>query len=209
MTYDKKIAELFIQNFNEAYRSAKLLMSSYNRVANLMPLKGNVLTSLNEDDLDKLDAFRVRYCDLQDSLGNKTFRSILMLEEEIPGSNLDMLNKMEKRGIIKTFEAWKLLRYVRNLFSYDYPETDDQKAETLNIAYSNTLSLLKVADNVIKYMEDKLNFPMKNFGKNLRKNPFLIACAEGLSNRILFSSAKMSNILINHPPWLETRIYFS
>ena len=163
MTYDKKIAELFIQNFNEAYRSAKLLMSSYNRVANLMPLKGNVLTSLNEDDLDKLDAFRVRYCDLQDSLGNKTFRSILMLEEEIPGSNLDMLNKMEKRGIIKTFEAWKLLRYVRNLFSYDYPETDDQKAETLNIAYSNTLSLLKVADNVIKYMEDKLNFPMKNF----------------------------------------------
>ncbi len=163
MTYDKKIAELFIQNFNEAYRSAKLLMSSYNRVANLMPLKGDVLISLNEDDLDKLDAFRVRYCDLQDSLGNKTFRSILMLEEELPGSNLDMLNKMEKRGIIKTFEAWKLLRYVRNLFSHDYPETDEQKAETLNIAYSNTLSLLKVVDNVIKYMEDKLNLPMKNF----------------------------------------------
>ncbi|MES2199424.1 MAG: hypothetical protein V4489_04580 [Chlamydiota bacterium] len=163
MTYDKKLAELFIQNFNEAYRSAKLLMSSYNRVANLMPLKGDVLTSLKEDDLDKLDAFRVRYCDLQDSLGNKTFRSILMLEEEMPGSNLDMLNKMEKREIIKTFEDWKLLRYIRNLFSRDYPETDSEKAEALNIAHSNTLALIKVMDNVIKYMQEKLDFPMNNF----------------------------------------------
>ena len=86
-----------------------------------------------------------------------------MLEEEIPGSNLDILNKMEKRGIINTFEEWKLLRYIRNLFSHDYPETDEEKAETLNIAYSNTPSLIKVLNNVINYMQDKMNFPMKNF----------------------------------------------
>ncbi len=134
---DQKIAALFLQNFNEAYRLAKLLMSSYNRITNLMPLKGSSLLSLNAEELDRLDAFRVRYCDLQDSLGNKTFRSILLLEEELPGSNLDILNKMEKREIIKTFDEWKLLRYIRNLFSHDYPETDQDKAEALNIAYAH------------------------------------------------------------------------
>ncbi len=163
MTYDKKIANLFLLNFSEAYRSAKLLMSSYQRIANFIPLKGEALSSLNVDDLDKLDAFRVRYCDLQDSLGNKTFRSILILEEEMPGSNLDILNKMEKRRIIKTFDEWKMLRYIRNLFSHDCPETDTEKAETLNIAYSNTLLLVQVVDNVIKYMEDTLNFSMTDF----------------------------------------------
>lgn len=168
MTYDKKIANLFLLNFSEAYRSAKLLMSSYSRIANLMPLKGELLNSLSEDDLDRLDAFRVRYSDLQDSLGNKTFRSILVLEEEIPGSNLDILNKMEKRGVIKSFEEWKLLRYIRNLFSHDYPETDDDKAETLSIAYSNTLNLVSTVDSVIRYMQEKIHFPMSNF-------PYLIS----------------------------------
>lgn len=169
MVYDKKNADLFLQNFNEAYRSAKLLMLSYERVTGLMPIKGSLLNSLDMDDLDKLDAFRVRYCDLQDSLGSKTFRSILILEEEIPGSNLDMLNKIEKRGLIKTFEDWKILRQIRNLFSHDYPDSDEDKAEFLTIAYANTLNLVKVVDNVIQYMQEKLDFNMKSFPFLLKK----------------------------------------
>ena len=167
MAYDKKNADLFLLNFNEAYRSAKLLMSSYSRITSLMPLNGESLNSLNEDNLDRLDAFRVRYSDLQYSLGNKTFRSILVLEEELPGSNLDILNKMEKRGVIKSFEEWKMLRYIRNLFSHDYPETDNDKAEALSIAYSNTLNLVRTLDSVIQYMQEKVHLPMDKF-------PFLI-----------------------------------
>jgi hypothetical protein len=167
MEYDKKNADLFLQNFKEAYRSAKLLISSYTRILPLMPLKGEQFQSLNEDDLDRFDAFRVRYCDLQDSLGNKTFRSILVLEEEIPGSNLDILNKMEKRQIIESFGDWKLLRNIRNLFSHDYPETEDDKADALNEAFSHTVNLVTVVDNVSIYMLKKELFSMNDF-------PFLI-----------------------------------
>ncbi len=163
MAYDKNIAKLFLLNFNEAYRSAKLLLTSYDRVSNMIPLNNESFQGLSEDDMDKLDAFRVRYCDLQDSLGNKTFRSILLLEEEQIGSNLDILNKMEKREILKSFEDWKELRDIRNLFSHDYPETDEEKAEALNAAYSGTLKLLETLEKVIDYMEKKLNFSMKQF----------------------------------------------
>ncbi|MBM3197758.1 MAG: hypothetical protein FJZ58_00695 [Chlamydiae bacterium] len=163
MAYDKKIADLFYVNFKESYRSAKLLLSSYHRIAHLMPLEGVKFHLLNADDLEKLDAFRVRYCDLQDSLGNKTFRSIVLLEEEIPGSNLDILNKMEKRKIIKSFEEWKFLRKIRNLFSHDYPETDEDKAEILYVAYTSTMDLLIVVDNIIQYMQRQFNFPIDSF----------------------------------------------
>jgi hypothetical protein len=37
-----------------------------------------------------LDAFRVRYADAQDIPSNKTFRSVLKVEEESVGSQLDM-----------------------------------------------------------------------------------------------------------------------
>lgn len=169
MVYDKKMTALFLLNFNEAYRSAKSLMSSYHRIGVLMPLTGSLLNSLNEDALDKLDPFRVRYSDLQDSLGNKTFRSILLLEEEKPGSNLDVFHKMEKRKIIKISNNWKLLRYIRNLFSHDYPATDADKAESLNVAYDNTLNLVNVVENVIEYMEEKLKFNMKDFPSLIKK----------------------------------------
>lgn len=152
MDFDKDLAKLFLLNFNEAYRSAKLLMLSFNRMASLIPLKPDSLKTLNADDLDKLDAFRVRFCDLQDSLGNKVFRSIINLEEEQTGSNLDTLNKMEKRGIINSFPVWKHLREIRNLFSHDYPETDEEKAEALNIAYWSTQELVNIVNNIINYM---------------------------------------------------------
>ncbi len=169
MKYDKRIAELFLTNFNEAYRSAKLLLMSYERLVHLIPLNGVSLAGLRADDLDKLDAFRVRYCDLQDCLGQKVFRSILSLEEEIISSNLDTLNKMEKRGILNSFDEWKGLREIRNLFSHDYPETDEEKAEILNIAYVNTLKLVKTVDNIINYVKRNLEFSMNSFPLLLNK----------------------------------------
>lgn len=162
MEFDKNIAKLFLLNFSEAYRSATLLLMSYDRTVSLIPLKAESLKNLNADDLDKLDAFRVRYCDLQDSLDNKVFRSLVCLEEEQPGSNLDTLHKMEKRGILTSFEEWKQLREVRNLFVHDYPETDEEKVEALNTAHSNTLKLISIIDSVINYMK-KWDFSMTQF----------------------------------------------
>lgn len=163
MKYDKNLANLFLLNFNEAYRSAGLLQSSYARIASLMPLKGSRLSTLSEEEVDRLDAFRVRYSDLQDSLGNKIFRTLLLLEEESPGSNLDILNKMAKRRVIPSFEEWKTLRGIRNLFSHDYPETEDERAEVLNAAYSTTPKLLAVLNNVIHYTNTTPQLAMDHF----------------------------------------------
>src|SRR5262249_28814598 len=136
MVYDKNLAALFLMNFNEAYRSAKLLMHSYQNLKKLIPLNAAKMGRLSYEELDKLDAFRARFCDLQDSLGAKTFRTLLKLEEEEGATQLDVINKIDKRKIISSFDDWTKLREIRNLFSHDYPDSDEQRAESLNVAYS-------------------------------------------------------------------------
>jgi transposase len=121
------------------------------------------MKTLDVEALDRLDAFRVRFCDLKDSLGSKTFRSLLKLEEEDAKSQLDIINKMDKRGIISSFEEWGQLREIRNLFSHDYPDSDEQRAESLNLAFGNTMKLIDTLDNVKKYVEREIKMPMKNF----------------------------------------------
>lgn len=161
--YDDNLAKIFVMNFQEAYRSAKLLILSHERIEALIPLTPSRMKNLTIDDLDKLDAFRVRFCDLQDALGSKVFRSIIKLEEEETETQLDVINKIEKRHIIPSFESWKKIREIRNLFSHDYPESDEQRSESINTAYENTMILIETLDNINAYVQRSLKLPMKGF----------------------------------------------
>jgi hypothetical protein len=163
MVYDKNLAALFLLNFKESYRSAKLLVASRQRIEKLIPLSTSKMKNLSIDDLDMLDAFRVRFCDLQDSLGSKTFRSLLKLEEEDSETQLDIINKMDKRKIISSFQEWKKLREIRNLFSHDYPDSDELRAESLNIAHANSLQLINTLDNLKAYIEKHLKISLESF----------------------------------------------
>ena len=165
MHIDAKLLNLFILNLNEAYRSLKLIILSYPRVENFFPLSGDVLKNLDIDSLDKLDAFRVRFCDLQDAIGNKVFRSLLLLEMEHIGSNLDVINNIEKRKIISSFELWQEIRNIRNLFIHDYPDTVEFKAKLLTDAFYKTKELINVMNKTIDYSSNVLKLNLENFEK--------------------------------------------
>jgi len=135
MSYiNRKYVSLFEANWSESIRTAKLLKSSHIRLAPFFPIKGLLLEMNDDDFLDKLDAFRVRFADLQDSIGNKLFRNLLKLEDESFISMIDVLNAIEKRSIVNSTQSWREVREIRNAFSHDYPETLQEKAEALNLA---------------------------------------------------------------------------
>jgi hypothetical protein len=163
MHIDAKLLKLFLQNFDEAYRSAKLIILSYPRVKHFFPLDGENLQKLDIDSLDKLDAFRVRFCDLQDAIGNKLFRSLLLLEMESIGSNLDILNQIEKRKLISSFDKWQEIRRLRNLFIHDYPDTVEFKAQILTKAFQETYELIHVLKRVINYLENVLKVDLDGY----------------------------------------------
>lgn len=76
---------------------------------------------------------------------------MLKLEDESPVSMIDVLNMMEKRGILTSVYQWKLLREVRNAFSHDYPESETERAEALNLAWVNAEQLLLILANLKVY----------------------------------------------------------
>ena len=65
MHYDQQKANILLANLNEAHRTIKLLQSSLQRLASIMPLSiENNFSNLDAEDLDRLDAFRVRFADI-------------------------------------------------------------------------------------------------------------------------------------------------
>jgi hypothetical protein len=111
------------------------------------------LEQLDDGGKERLDAFRVRFADLQDLLASKVFRSLLLLEEEQPVSQLDVLNAIEKRGIAPSFYEWKRLREARNAFMHDDPEHSNESAEALTLAVDGARALLAV----LRRTEDDAN----------------------------------------------------
>lgn len=153
MSYaESKYITLFENNWSEAMRTAVRLRSSINRLSHDFPISVIGLKEADEDLQDKIDAFRVRFADLQDCIGHKLFRNLLKLEDEAPISMLDVLHMMEKRQIITSSHQWKLLREVRNTFSHDYPESESERAQALNLAWEHAEQLLLILVNLYNYL---------------------------------------------------------
>lgn len=159
-SYDPALAALFIANLQEAGRAGKNLQTSLRRTAHLFPLDGDMLERLDDEGKERLDAFRVRFADLQDLLAGKVFRSLLLLEEERPGSQLDVLNAIEKRGIMSSFLEWKRLRDMRNVFMHDYPDHANDRAEALTLAAAGARELLAVLERTARYAQDHVGLEL-------------------------------------------------
>ena len=101
--------------------------------------------------MERLDAFRVRYGDLQNCLGNKAFRNVLLAEDEEPVNMADILNRMEKRGILSSADLWRNMRAIRTAFAQDYPETEEERADAINLAWQSAGELLSIAENIQTY----------------------------------------------------------
>jgi hypothetical protein len=126
------------------------------RTGHLFPLDGATLGALDDEGKERLDGFRVRFAELRDLLAGKIFRGLLMLEEEEPLSQLDVLNAMEKRAIILSFQEWKRLGDMRSTFMHDYPEHPNERADALTLAADGARELLAVLDRTADYAADRI-----------------------------------------------------
>ena len=157
--FDPDLAALFVQSYGEAVRAARNTLVSVRRTAELFPLSAATLGNLDDEALERLDAFRVRYAQLQDLLANKLFRNLLRLEEETTGSMLDVLNAMEKRGIIVSFDDWKILRELRNTFMHDYPDQVRLRAEALTRAHAMASELCRILIRIRECAINQIGLP--------------------------------------------------
>ncbi|WP_297455906.1 HepT-like ribonuclease domain-containing protein [Persephonella sp.] len=120
----------------------------------------NLLENFDIDDFEVvkvIDTFVFRFIKLQDYLGQKLFRRFL---EEIGElyenmSFIDILDRLEKLGIIDSSLEWMEIRKLRNKLTHEYPDELESIKEEINIAMNKISRLEKALQNIENYLESK------------------------------------------------------
>jgi len=99
------------------------------------------------------DQIIYRFAKLQDCMGAKLFKSILLFQGETGNLPfLDVLNELEKMEILNV-ERWFELRDLRNEISHEYGEKDDTSIQLLNKIYDLINELKTILERISKMSE--------------------------------------------------------
>ncbi len=97
--------------------AAGVLKDSYDRV---VPILANQKKQLTIEEKESCEAVTARFARLCDYLFNRAFRTLDQIELVEEGTNIDRLNRMEKRKIIASAHLWRELRELRNDIAHEY-----------------------------------------------------------------------------------------
>lgn len=116
----------------------------------LLPLDAAKLATADDELIQDLDQFVLRFSKLQDSMGMRLFPALLLYLQEPYEDRpmLDKLNRLEKLGYLSSVEDWQRVRAIRNQFAHDYPEDDAIKAANLNQAIAAVTVLDAILDKI-------------------------------------------------------------
>ena len=99
------------------------------------PLSEENIIKIVEDDemVESLDQITFRFSKLQDSMG-KLFRYFLVSKgENVENMTmLDVVNYLDKIGIIIDADEWFKLREIRNIIAHEYEDESEKIAEVIN-----------------------------------------------------------------------------
>jgi hypothetical protein len=103
----------------------------------MFPLSVEKFQHLDEEGIGKIDQFIYRFTKLQDAMGLRLFPTLYRILEEDPNPKpfLDILNRLEKLGVVSRVEVWQEFRALRNNLAHEYPESIQQTVETLNALF--------------------------------------------------------------------------
>lgn len=102
-----------------------------------------VASLANQPELaERLEAFVSRYGRLQDTLADKLLPRWLVALAEQPGSQIEVLNRAERLGVVEDVAAWLEARQLRNRLVHEYMTDPASFAEDLKLAeaYGHMLS---------------------------------------------------------------------
>lgn len=99
------------------------------------------------------DQIIYRFSKLQDCMGAKLFKSVLLYEgENINKPFLDILNQLEAIDIINVDE-WFEIRDLRNEIAHDYEDNDEVAINILNIIYKLKADMKGILDSILRLLQ--------------------------------------------------------
>ena len=134
------------------------LVGGTKKLAAVFPLAPGALAGLADDTVALVDQFIYRFTKLQDAMGTRLFPPLVAMitGNDDPRPFLDVLNQLEKNGVIGSVETWQKLRALRNNMAHEYPDSIEQCTATLNMLFVEWHQLETMFLAARTYYEDKL-----------------------------------------------------
>lgn len=147
--YEEKIKKLF----NECEKHIFRMNSAAKKMLDTMPLDEKKYICLTDDEVEHIDQFLFRFSKLQDTMGEKLFKVILLvLDEKVDNKPfIDILNRLEKLELINDANVWRELRNDRNELAHNYDDEAEEMALVLNKLYEKKDILIKNFQNIKEY----------------------------------------------------------
>lgn len=132
----------------------KRLARAHGKIAALFPASAETLQTLDDAQVDTLDAYLYRFTKLQDVMGQRLFPQTLdLLAENTRGMVLiDQLNRLEQLGALPSAQQWLELRQLRNTLAHEYSDDKDRLAEGINTAFASLQVIDRIYVQIAQYV---------------------------------------------------------
>lgn len=146
------------QLLDECEKHKRRVERAYTKMNPFMPLNGDSFSSLDEDKIEHIDQYIYRFSKLQDTLGDKVFKALLLsVGENVKNrSFIDLFNRLDELEIVSDYGNWDKLRKIRNEISHEYDSTDEEIAQKINKIFSLKDDLIKYYDGVLLFYTGKI-----------------------------------------------------
>lgn len=155
LVYKQKVTD----NLNESYKHLLRLENAFEALSKnyIFPISMENFKVIlaNIEHLAYSDQIIYRFSKLQDCMGAKLFKSVLLYEgENVNKPFLDILNQLEAIDIINVDE-WFEIRDLRNEIAHDYEDNDEIAINILNTIYKLKSDLKETLDSISRLVKEE------------------------------------------------------
>jgi hypothetical protein len=124
------------------------------RSAVWFPMNGEKYERMGADDITFLDQYIYRFIKLQDCMGERLFSfSLSLLGEDMSAKPfIDILNRLERLGVIPSMKRWMELREIRNDLTHEYPESIHDRIAALQVLPRASDEIISVYRSIVDYV---------------------------------------------------------
>ena len=136
--------------WRQVLRHRHYMRHAINALAARRPLDAATLATLDDDAVQAMDQFVLRFGKLQDTLGTRLVPAMLdaLQEPYEDRPMLDKLNRLEKLGLLDSTASWEKLRALRNHFAHEYPDDPALRAAYLEQGFEAAQSIEAILQRI-------------------------------------------------------------
>ena len=155
LNYNPEAIPAFLRTWRVVRKEAAWLSKTHQRLFKRV-INADWVIGLekNENLAERVEAFASRYGRLQDTLGNKLFPRLLELIGQKGNTLIDVLNQVERIGLLPSTQSWLVWRGLRNRIVHEYIESPEEFAHSLNSANEYTKQLIAIVDGIACWLQE-------------------------------------------------------